>query len=82
GYPASDFTFWVGLFAPAKTPRDIIARVNQDVTKALQSPEVRERFAILGAEPLSMKPEEFEAFVASEIEVSGKLVKAAGIKVN
>ena len=82
GYPASDFTFWVGMFAPAKTPRDIIARMNQDVTKALQSAEVRERFATLGAEPMALKPEEFDTYVASEIELNGRIVKAAGIKAN
>lgn len=82
GYPGSDFNFWVGLFAPAKTPRDIINRMNQEVIKALQSPEIRERYASLGAEPFSMKPEEFDAYVASEVELNGKIVKAAGIKAN
>jgi tripartite-type tricarboxylate transporter receptor subunit TctC len=82
GYPGSDFNFWVGLFAPAKTPRDIINKMNQEVVKALQSPEIRERFASLGAEPFSMKPEEFDAYVAAEIELNGKIVKAAGIKAN
>ena len=82
GYPGSDFNFWVGLFAPAKTPRDIINRMNMEVTKALQSPEIRERYASLGAEPFPMKPEEFDAYVASEIELNGKIVKAAGIKAN
>jgi tripartite-type tricarboxylate transporter receptor subunit TctC len=82
GYPGSDFNFWVGLFAPAKTPRDIINRMNQEVLKALQSPEIRERYASLGAEPFAMKPEEFDAYVGSEIELNGKIVKAAGIKAN
>jgi tripartite-type tricarboxylate transporter receptor subunit TctC len=82
GYAGSDFNFWIGLFAPAKTPRDIVNRMNQEVAKALQLPEVRERFATLGAEPFSMKPEEFDAYVASEIELNGRIVKAAGIKAN
>ena len=82
GYPGSDFNFWIGLFAPAKTPRDIINRMNQEVARALQSPEIRERYAGLGAEPFPMKPEEFDAYVASEIELNGKIVKAAGIKAN
>ena len=82
GYPGSDFNFWIGLFAPAKTPRDIVNRMNLEVTRALQSPEVRERYATLGAEPFPMKPEEFDAYVASEIELNGKIVRAAGIKAN
>lgn len=82
GYPGSDFNFWIGLFTPAKTPRDIVNRMNQEVAKALQLPEVRVRYASLGAEPFPMKPEEFDAYVASEIELNGKIVKAAGIKAN
>ena len=82
GFPGSDFNFWIGLFAPAKTPRDIVNRMNLEVTRALQSPEVRERYATLGAEPFPMKPEEFDAYVASEIELNGKIVRAAGIKAN
>ena len=82
GYPGSDFNFWIGVFAPAKTPRDIIERMNAEIAKALQSAEVRERFATLGAEPFAMKPAEFDAYVRSEIELNGKIVRAAGIKAN
>ena len=82
GYPGSDFSFWIGIFAPAKTPRDIVERMNAEIAKALQSPEVRERFATLGAEPFVMKPAEFDAYVRSEIELNGKIVRAAGIKAN
>jgi tripartite-type tricarboxylate transporter receptor subunit TctC len=82
GYAGSDFNFWVGLFAPAKTPRDVVERMNAEVTKVLQSSEVRERYAALGAEPLPMKPDEFDAYVKSEIDLNGRIVKAAGIKVN
>jgi tripartite-type tricarboxylate transporter receptor subunit TctC len=82
GYANSDFNFWVGLFAPAKTPREIVNRMNQEVTKAVQSAEVRERYTGLGAEAMPMKPEEFDAYVKAEIEQNGRIVKAAGIKVN
>ncbi len=82
GYPGSDFNFWVGLFAPAKTSREIVARMNREVTKAFQLPEIRERYASLGAEPLPMRPEEFDAYVRSEIELNGAIVRAAGIKAN
>ena len=82
GYPGSDFTFWVGLFAPAKTPADAVARVNREITAALQLPQVRERYAVLGAEPMSMKPDEFDAYVKGEIEQNGRIARAAGIKAN
>ena len=81
GYPNSDFNFWVGLFAPARTPRGIVDRMNQEITKALQSSEVRDRYAALGAEALPMKPDEFDAYVRSEIETNARIVKTAGIKV-
>ena len=82
GYPGSDFTFWVGLFAPARTPADVVARVNQEITAALQLPQIRERYAVLGAEPMSMKPDEFGAYVKGEIEQNGRIARAAGIKAN
>ena len=81
GYPDSDFNFWVGLFAPAKTPRDVVNRMSQEVAKALESMEVRDRYAGLGAEALPMKPDEFDAYVKSEIETNARIVRAAGIKV-
>jgi len=81
GYPDSDFNFWVGLFAPAKTPRDVVNRMSQEVAKALESKEVRDRYAGLGAEALPMKPDEFDAYVKSEIETNARIVRAAGIKV-
>jgi tripartite-type tricarboxylate transporter receptor subunit TctC len=58
-----DFAIWVGLLAPAGTPRDIIARINAEVNKLLQLPDVRERFGSLGAEILDGSAEEFTALV-------------------
>jgi tripartite-type tricarboxylate transporter receptor subunit TctC len=82
GFPDSDYNFWIGLFAPAKTPSDLVARLNAEIIKALQDPGVRERLAKLGADPLPMKPAEFDDFVKKEIDLNAKLVKAAGIKIN
>lgn len=82
GYPGSDFTFWIGLFAPAKTPAATVARVSQEIATALQLPQIRERYAVLGAEPLSMKPDEFDAYVKGEIEQNGRIARAAGIRAN
>jgi tripartite-type tricarboxylate transporter receptor subunit TctC len=82
GFPDSDYNFWLGLFAPAKTPRDIVLRLHQEVSAALGAPEVRERLARLGAEPMAMTPEQFDALIREELRVNAVLVKAAGISAN
>ena len=82
GFPDSDYNFWVGLFAPAKTPRAVIDRLYRATTAALQSVEVRERLPKLGAEPMAMTPEQFDALVGEELRTNAALVKAAGIKAN
>ncbi|CAN7682706.1 tripartite tricarboxylate transporter substrate binding protein [Pseudorhodoferax sp. LjRoot39] len=79
GVPGSEFNFWIGMMAPAKTPRDIVNRLHDEVLKALASPEVKERFLKLGADAWTMKPEEFDAYIKTEIQANAKLVKAAGL---
>jgi tripartite-type tricarboxylate transporter receptor subunit TctC len=81
GYPNSEFVFWVGLFAPAATPRPIIDRLNAEALKALASPEIKQKLEVLGAEPMPMTPAAFDAFVRSEVARMAVVVKAAGIKV-
>ena len=80
GVPNSAYTLWIGLFAPARTPPAIVARLNQEVQAALATPEVKERFAKLGADPLPMSVDAFKNFIAQEFKVSEQIVKAAGIK--
>jgi tripartite-type tricarboxylate transporter receptor subunit TctC len=80
GLSGFDYNLWVGVFAPAGTPPDIVDKISKDVARLLQSPEVKERFANLGAEPMPMTPAEFRNFVRAEIEESAKVIKAAGIK--
>jgi tripartite-type tricarboxylate transporter receptor subunit TctC len=80
GYPGGEFNFWVGMLAPAKTPRDVIARVNDVLNKAMQQPEVQDRLAKLGAEPMPMTPEQFDAFIKEQYEELGKIMRAAGAK--
>jgi tripartite-type tricarboxylate transporter receptor subunit TctC len=70
------------LFAPAKTPREIVDRMNQETLRALQNPEVKAMLAKLGADPKPMRPDEFDAFVKKEIDMNAAFVKAAGIKIN
>jgi tripartite-type tricarboxylate transporter receptor subunit TctC len=81
GVPNSDYNFWVGMFAPAKTPRETVNRLYQETSKALHSPEVREKLARLGAEPMEYDPEQFNAYIREEIAANAALVKAAGIRV-
>jgi tripartite-type tricarboxylate transporter receptor subunit TctC len=82
GYPNSDYNFWVGLFAPAKTPRDVVNRVYKETVAAVQVPEMKERLARLGAEPLTMPPDQFDAYVHNELKTNAVLVKEAGITGN
>jgi len=81
GVPNSDYNFWVGMFAPAKTPRETINRIYQETVKALHSAEVREKLGRLGAEPMEYDPERFNAYIRDEIAANAALVKAAGIKI-
>jgi tripartite-type tricarboxylate transporter receptor subunit TctC len=71
---------WFGLMAPARTPADIIARWNTEVSKVLASPDIQERFMNDGQVPAGGTPESFEKFVRGEIAKYAKLIKAAGIK--
>jgi tripartite-type tricarboxylate transporter receptor subunit TctC len=82
GFANSDYNFWIGMFVPAKTPREIIDRLHQETAKVLQMPGVREKLAALGGEPMTMSANEFDAFLHAEIAMNAALVKAAGIKGN
>ena len=81
GVPGSEFNFWIGMMAPAKTPRDIVNRLQAETAKALATPEVKERFATLGADAWTLKPEAFDAYIKDEIKTNAVLVKAAGLEV-
>jgi len=80
GVPGFEFSFWNGLWAPAGTPGAIVERIAADVRRVIDQPEMRERLAALGAEPMSMTPAEFSRFVQSEIEDAARIGKAAGIR--
>ena len=73
---------WWGLVAPAQTPKDVVAKLNQAFVAALNSPETHTRFANLLAEPVPSTPEEFGAFMKSELVKYEKVVKASGAKVD
>jgi tripartite-type tricarboxylate transporter receptor subunit TctC len=80
GIANAEYPIWLGLFLPAKTPREIIDELNRETLKALQEPKVRDKLAALGVDPMVMTPSEFAAFVEKEIALNAALVKAAGLK--
>jgi tripartite-type tricarboxylate transporter receptor subunit TctC len=80
GVPGYEVTAWYGVSAPAKTPRAIIDRLHAEIVRALNSPDLRERLTSQGADPVHRTPEEYTAFVQSEIVKWAKVIKAAGIK--
>jgi len=80
GFPDGESTFWLAMLAPAKTPVDIIAKVNAEVNRALKSQEMAERLAKLGTEAMSMTPAESDAFIRREYQVLGKIMRDAGAK--
>jgi tripartite-type tricarboxylate transporter receptor subunit TctC len=79
GYPNSAYRFWIGVFAPSKTPSDIVNKLNAEIQKALQAPAVREKLAKLGVQPMAMNAGEFDKFVNEELAINAGLAKAAGI---
>ena len=79
GFANSDFNFWLGVFAPSKTPDAIINRLYTETRKALQLPSVRDRLAKLAVEPMLMSRNEFQALVTHEIAANAELAKAAGL---
>ncbi|VWX61392.1 conserved exported hypothetical protein [Burkholderiales bacterium 8X] len=80
GYPNFEATAWFGLLAPAATPQPIIDRLNKEVVAILQSPDIKERLAGMGATVVADKPEEFGRFMAAEINKWGPVVKRANIE--
>jgi tripartite-type tricarboxylate transporter receptor subunit TctC len=82
GFPNSEYVFWIGAFAPAATPRDIVQQLHDAITKALADPDVQNGIKKLAAEPMPLTPEKFDDFIKREIETNAALVKAAGIMPN
>lgn len=79
GVPGYELTNWFGLVTRAGTPREIIHRVNADVVKVLQMPDVRERFLGMALDPVGDTPEQFGAYIKSETAKWAKVIKEAGI---
>ncbi|MBK7791313.1 MAG: tripartite tricarboxylate transporter substrate binding protein [Betaproteobacteria bacterium] len=80
--PGFEADSWTGLMAPAGTPPPVIARIQSEVAKMLASPEIRERFAGMGAEGVGNRPEEFAAYLREETARYAKLVREANLKLD
>jgi tripartite-type tricarboxylate transporter receptor subunit TctC len=80
GYPGLIVTSWQAAAAPGKTPREVIARLNDAVVKALRSPEVRDRLTAIGFDVVASTPEEFGQFMKNEVERWTLVVQRGGIK--
>jgi tripartite-type tricarboxylate transporter receptor subunit TctC len=79
GFADSDYTSWVGLFAPAGTPPDVVQKINNAVRNAEEAPVVRAKFERLALVPMMMSPGEFDAFVRKEMALNVSLIKALGL---
>ena len=80
GVPGYDLSVWFGVLAPAGTPREIVQRLNTEIVRILQSPDVKERFLKQGVDVQTSTPEQFDAFVRSEVVRWAKVIKDAGIR--
>jgi tripartite-type tricarboxylate transporter receptor subunit TctC len=82
GYPDIEGDSWVGALVPAGTPKDIIAALNREIAAIMAQPEMRERLATLGYDPVASSAEEFAKRIGIEIETWAKVIRAANIKGN
>ena len=77
GLPGFVFDFWIGMLAPAKTPKAIVNKLNAEVRNILQQPDVKDRLSKLGADPMPMSPEQFDAYIKEEFTTLGAVMKSA-----
>jgi len=82
GVPGYEHTLWGMLFVPAATPKDVVVRLNREAVTALQSNDLRERYATMGVEPVGTPSEQTSAYLKSEIAKYAKVVKAIGLKMD
>ena len=82
GLPGFEFDQWFALLAPVKTPRPIVNQLSKEIARVLSLPEVKERMLSLSALPKPSTPEELDAFIASEVEKLGKIVRLSGARVD
>jgi tripartite-type tricarboxylate transporter receptor subunit TctC len=81
GYPDLDGDAWVGVLVPTGTPKDVTALLHQEIVKIIDEPDIKERLAAIGLEPVGDSPEQFSAQMKVEMEKWTKIIRAAKIKV-
>ena len=82
GLPGFDVTSWYGIFAPAAVPKDLVTKINGDITAILDTSDMKQRLDKLGADAAPQSPEDFAKFVRAEVEKWAKVVKESGATVN
>ncbi len=82
GVPGFDFDLWIGLLASATTPRPLINQLNREITRILALPDIKERMLGMGVTPKPSTPEQFDAFIRSEVARHAKVIEASGARVN
>ena len=82
GVAGYEYTTWYGIFAPVKTPRPLIAKLNAEIVKAVESPDIKDRFLALGGDPEPGTPEALRDYMASESAKWAKIIKAGNIRVD
>ena len=80
--PGFAYDLWSGLFAPANTPRQIVNQINQEVTRVMNLPDIKEQLLNQGLVHIKRTPEEFDRFVRAEVAKLNNVIKVAGIKVD
>ena len=81
GVPGYEATIWLGIMAPAGTPKPIVDKLNAEINKVLSKPEVKEAWGKQGAVPIIMSPAEFDTYLRADIEKWAKVIQVAGLKV-
>jgi tripartite-type tricarboxylate transporter receptor subunit TctC len=81
GYPGLDGDGWIGVFLPARAPKEIGALLHREIVKVISQPDIKERLAAIGVDPVGNTPEEFARQIVSEIEKWGNVIRAANLKV-
>jgi len=79
--PGYDIGAWIGYAAAPGTPHDVVANLSAEIRKAIESPDLRERFMALGLEPTANSPEEMAAFLKNEQQRYGDIIRKANIKI-
>lgn len=80
GFANAEYPLWLGLFLPAKTPREIVDRLHRETIAALKQPKVKDKLAALAVDPMELSPREFDALIQRDVAVDDKLVQVLGLK--